>query len=120
MNMIAKLKDNQLRAGHQLDPSDMKTRNPGTQQSKVTLTQDLFAICVTWNIDASELRTQGTKKARQLGSLLKGKQAVSYSRTHGNLESCSRGAWEPSDMASKESTQRGTMIKPISCCKTVR
>ena len=86
----------------------------------MTLTQDLLSLYVTWNIDLSEPRIQGAKRSRQIGSLLRWEQAVSYFQTNGNVENCAQGAWEPRNLAIKESTQRETMIEPINCDKTVR
>jgi hypothetical protein len=109
-----------LRTWYQLGSYDTNTRNRASQQKWVTMNQDLCALWVPWNIDPGEPRTQDTRRSTQIGSSLKWKQSVSYSQINGSVENCAQGAWEPSDLSSKESTQRETMSEPISCDKAER
>ena len=62
---------------------------------------------------------QCAKEARQAATYKRIDRAISYSWDIGNMTNCFQDASETTGMVSMESTQRETMVAPISCSKTV-
>jgi hypothetical protein len=62
---------------------------------------------------------EAPRKQGKMQPIRRGKQAVSYSVDHGNVTACFQGTPGPSDIVSQGSTQRGTMVAPISGGGTV-
>ena len=68
---------------------------------------------VCWNVDSTETRDQGSNKSRENENWLTRDQFIKSSKNMESMAAWLHGSWGPRNIGGEETTQRGTLVGPI-------